>query len=300
MEHFLLAVTGSSFEGLSDEIIRARLPRNASFTLHLPFKGEESSDILVTLAMQPHRVDVEIQSNGDVEVSVELKIYLQRLDHKLNLNAIFRAGQLIPSTKVLMPVVAVPMPVAEVFDPPVLLGVPSINVDIMSFSQKYTDPLTLCLTALIGPGGVIITPNFGGIAQVLARQVTAAITDAIRGVFGHTMLADLLAKVASFLDILLEHILEVVKLPEELLTTLADEFAAALRGVLLDYFKPQEVDLVTIDRTVTIAPSKATPGGGQTPPVVLLIAQLAPRINVVPQGHDFQTEFLIGLSLAST
>jgi hypothetical protein len=294
MDHLLLAIQGTStsFPRIAEDLIREKFPRTFRFKVKVPVIGKGTRQVTVTLETVPHRVGVTIENDGYIYTHLEIKVSLAAIDHDLLLNDIFVPGQPIPTTSVPMATVP-PMPLAHKFNPPKLIGVPRIDVRIARTTQTMLEGKKLRLNAQIEPGQIFIDPlNLAGLLQVLSHHFISGITEAINGAYGHSFLAEILAAVLNFLDILLQHVLEILKIPESIFAALVTHLAAAIKGALLEHWSPTEVPMVVVPRVVTIAPAVQLPDGRTKAAVELLIASMAARTNIVGQPPDVTKEFI--------
>jgi hypothetical protein len=299
MDHLLLAIKGSStdFPRIAEDIIRKKFPSTLTFKVKLPVVGQGMRDATVTLGTVPHRVGVSIDNDGYLSAHLEIAISLIQIDHDLMLNDIFPAGQNIPTTTVPMKATP-PLPLAHKFDPPLLIGVPAIDVRVKHTTQTVLDGNRIQLNAEIDPGQIIITPNLAGLLQVLIHNFISGITAAIQGAYGHTFLADILVAVLNFLDILLQHVLELLKIPEKLFSALVTHLAAAIESTLLQLWSALEVPMFAIPRTMTIASAVTLPSGKTKSAVALLISTIEAHANIV-HGTDVAKEFIGSMNFAS-
>lgn len=300
MNHLLLAIKGTStdFPRIAEDIIRQKFPRSFTFKTKLPVLGKGVREATVKLGTVPHRVRVSVDNDGYLSTHLEIAVSIIQIDYDLLLNEVFEAGQLIPTTNVPMKE-APPLPLAHKFDVPLLIGVPAIDVRVARTTQKVLDGNRLQLNAEIEPGQIVIRPNLAGLLQVLSHKFVSGITEAIQGAYGHTFLADILIAVLNFLDILLQHVLEILKIPEKIFSALVTHLAAAIESSLLKLWSRLEVPMFTISRTLTIAPPVILPNGKQKAPVILLISNMVARANIV-QAPTIIKEFISSIDFAQS
>lgn len=281
MDHLLLAIKGdsTSFPRIAEDLIRREFPETFTFKLNLPVPGKGTREVTITIKTVPFRVGVAIENDGFIHVYVEVEVYLTQISHDLQVNDIFPAGEPIPTTSVLMPQVP-PMPLLHDLERPHLIGVPRIDVHVARTTQTIQGD-KLRLNAQINPGDIVIHPNFVGLLQVLIRKLTDDITNAIKGAYGDSFLADVLIAVVNFVSVFLRHVLEIFKIPDSIFAELFLRLKRAIEVELTKHWSPREVPLVTVPRVVTIAPAVALPNGRRKQPVNLTIATMAAHANVV-------------------
>lgn len=299
MDHLVLAIQGSStsFPRIAEDLIRDKFPRTFSFKVKLPVAGKGTHETTVTLQTIPHRVGVAIENDGQIYTHLEISVFLAQIDHDLNLNEIFISGKKIPTTNVVMKTVP-PMPLAHKFDPPILIGVPRIDVRIARTTQTMLDGKRLQLNGQIDPGQIVVLPNLAGLLQVLIHKIVSGITASLQGPYGHNFLAEILGAVLNFVDLLLQHVLEILKIPESLFSALVMHLAKEIRSALLEHWSPQDVPMVVVPRTFNIAPEVRLPDGRVKAAVNLLIANMSARANIV-NGPEPVKEFVGSISFAN-
>jgi hypothetical protein len=277
-------------------LIRKKFPKQISFTIKIPAVGKGTTEITVTLNTTPHEISAAIQADGKIYVHAEIEVYLASITHSLLINDIFPAGKPIPKTSVPMKAVP-PMPLVHAINPPLLIGVPRFDVRISKTTQTVLDGKRIQLNAEIDPGQIFVSLNFPGLLQVLVQKLTDAIDAGIQGVFGHSYLSDILTAVANFADLLLQDALEVLKLPDNLLSALQSSLASALQSSLLKLWSAREVPLFVLPRAVVIAPA-VTSGPTTKAAVEVLISTIAAGSNVTA-GPPPVLEFVGSMNLVT-